>query len=54
MEDEDEDIFECSKFDECGSCKHRYIETTCDDCGYGEEFELEDYDEVDKHFQGRI
>lgn len=51
---EDDDIFECDKFDDCRFCKHRFKALVCDDCNFGEEFEEEDYDEVDKYFKGRI
>lgn len=53
MEDEEE-IFESDKFDECWSCKFRFCEATCDDCDYGENFEAEDPDEVDKEFKGYL
>lgn len=49
----DEEFFECEKFDECYLCKHRFKEKICEDCNAGEEFEEEDYDEVDKYFNGR-
>jgi predicted nucleic-acid-binding Zn-ribbon protein len=49
-EDEDGDIFESTKFDECWSCKHRFCLATCNDCDYGENYEAEDMDEVDKDF----
>lgn len=52
--DEDEDKFECDKFNDCRFCKNRFFEKTCEDCDYGEEFEEEDIDEVDKYFNGRI
>jgi hypothetical protein len=51
MDDEDE-IFECSKFDDCGLCKNRFKARICNDCDVGEHFEEEDYDEVDKYFKG--
>jgi hypothetical protein len=50
FEDDDEDRFESDKFDECWSCKHRFCEWVCDDCGVGENFEEDDPDEVDKDF----
>jgi hypothetical protein len=52
-EDDDDEIFECDKFDECGLCRNRFTLETCEDCDVGEFFEEEDYDEVDKHFKGR-
>lgn len=54
MYDEEDEKFESDKFDECWSCKFRFCEATCYDCDYGEEFEPEDFDEVDKDFKGRI
>jgi hypothetical protein len=48
--DEDLEPWESDKFDECWTCKHRFCELTCSGCGYGEEFEEEDLDEVDKDF----
>ncbi len=53
---EDDDSYECDKFDDCRTCKfrtvaHLYCE---DDCDYGESYEEEDQDEVDKHFKGRL
>jgi hypothetical protein len=54
FDDEDEEeCFQCDKFEDCGLCKNRFDEPTCDDCDVGENFEEEDYDEVDKYFQGR-
>lgn len=53
-DDEEEELFECDKFDECGGCKNRFTEFVCMNCDVGEYFEEEDYDEVDKHFNGRI
>ncbi len=47
---DEDDIFESDKFDECYMCKFRFCEATCDDCDYGEEFEQDDPDEVDKDF----
>lgn len=54
MSDEEEDFFECDKFNDCRFCKHRFEELTCEDCDIGEHFEEEDIDEVDKYFQGRM
>lgn len=51
--DEEDDIFECDKFEDCGMCKNRFEEDMCEDCDVGENFEEEDYDEVDKYFKGR-
>jgi hypothetical protein len=51
---EDDDTFECDKFDDCRFCRHRFAEIICEDCDVGENFEEEDYDEVDKYFKGRI
>jgi len=48
--DEEEEIFESDKFDECWQCRHRFEESICNDCDYGESFEEEDPDEVDKDF----
>lgn len=53
-EDDDEDKFVSNKFDDCKSCKNRFNFSICRDCGYGEDFEEEDIDEVDKFFDGRI
>lgn len=50
MYDEENEEFESDKFDECWTCKNRFCVKTCDDCGYGENFEEEDHDEVDKDF----
>lgn len=50
MYEDDEDIWESDKFDECWSCKHRFCLKTCLDCDYGENFEENDPDEVDKDF----
>lgn len=49
----DDDLFECDKFEDCNACRNRFLEEVCDDCDVGEEFEEEDLDEVDKHFRGR-
>lgn len=54
--DDDLEPVECDKFDDCKNCKWRFQpELYCeDDCDYGEMFEEEDPDEVDKYFQGRV
>jgi hypothetical protein len=49
-EEDEKEVFESDKFDECWTCKHRFEEDVCSGCRYGEEFEEEDYDEVDKDF----
>lgn len=49
-DDDDEEFWECDKFDECGLCRNRFDESICDDCDYGENFEDNDPDEVDKDF----
>lgn len=54
MKDDEEEIFESNKFDDCSSCKNRFKFHICMDCRYGEDFEEEDLDEVDKYFDGRI
>lgn len=54
FEDDDEDIFVSVKFDDCRECRNRFAETICNGCEMGEEFEEEDYDELDKHFMGRL
>lgn len=51
-DDDEEENFICDKFEDCGLCKNRFFEYICNDCDYGEEFEEEDYDEVDKEFRG--
>lgn len=48
------EFFLCDKFDDCESCKNKFEEDICDDCDCGENFEEEDYDEVDRHFKGRV
>jgi hypothetical protein len=53
MYDED-DNFECDKFEDCRLCRNRFKEMICSDCDVGEEFEEEDQDEVDKFFRGRL
>lgn len=50
----DDEIFESDKFDDCETCKNRFTMKICIDCDYGESFEEEDIDEVDKYFNGRI
>lgn len=52
FDDEDEeDRFESSKFDECWRCKNRFNYQICErECDMGESFEEEDPDEVDKDF----
>ena len=51
---EDDEIFECDKFDDCGECKLRFKEAVCRLCFSGEDFEPDDMEEVDAHFMGRI
>lgn len=46
--------FLSDKFDDCEVCKNKRKIRVCNSCDYGEEFESEDMDEVDKHFNGRI
>lgn len=54
MKNNEDDLFECDKFEDCAACKNKYKETVCDSCDFGEEFEEQDLDEVDKYFKGRI
>lgn len=49
-DDDSEEIWESDKFDECWSCKNRFCELICNSCDYGESFEEDDPDEVDKDF----
>lgn len=50
-DDDEEEVFICDKFDDCRFCRNRFEEDICDDCDVGENFEEEDYDEVDKYFR---
>lgn len=48
---DDEEPWECDKFDECFRCKNRFTFKICEyDCDVGESFEEIDPDEVDKDF----
>jgi hypothetical protein len=53
-DEDDNEIFESDKFDDCKDCRNRFRMNICNGCGFGEDFEEEDYDEVDKHFNGRV
>ena len=53
-DEDDDDKFECDKFEDCSTCRNRFREKVCVTCYAGEEFEEEDIDEVDKYFQGRF
>lgn len=49
FEDDDEDLWESEKFDECYKCKNRFNFNICEyDCDVGESFEEEDDDGLDK------
>jgi len=48
--DDDDEIFESDKFDDCAACKHRFCEWICKRCDMGEEFEEEDLEELDELF----
>lgn len=54
FDEEDEDAFVSNKFEDCRECRNRFSEIVCNGCDVGEEFEEEDYDELDKHFRGRL
>lgn len=54
--DDDEEVYECDKFEDCSTCKFRrepwlFCE---DDCEVGESYEEEDQEEVDSCFKGRL
>ncbi len=53
-DDYDDDIEACDKFDDCAECKNRFCPMTCNDCDVGENFEPDDMEEVDAHFNGRF
>jgi hypothetical protein len=48
MWQDDEEVFESDKFDECYMCVNRFRERTCNGCDAGEEFEEEDPDNLEE------
>lgn len=44
--DDEEEVFESDKFDECFMCVNRFCERTCGDCDVGENFEEVDPDNL--------
>lgn len=49
--DEYGDPWECDKFDECFSCKHKNNYKLCLTCDFGEEYEDEDMQGIDELFE---